>query len=274
MKKLRIALTLTCCVLGQTAHAGLLQSTAIENSFFGGGIVAGGTIESESNSIDRTLMYSYETNYGQAYNQVWAGASMGGGNGQGNGTYGGIGTRGQFTIDDIVISYTGSDTLESNMVEGSVHTTNYVNVIKGFSPTGVSASSFNLGLRVQGSYYSIEKKGESLIDNLFAWNINKSFLLNDPFSLYFSSALSASVFNYTTEGYYKSSLGGSPVFILPDGFSANSADGTIVDNYYMGYNPLSVNTTQVPEPPTSILLLLAAGIFFFQLKKVNLEEKK
>ena len=49
-------------------------------------------------------------------------------------------------------------------------------------------------------------------------------------------------------------LGGSPALILPPGYFANSADGSIVDNYFVGTqsgNP----ATQVPAPAPYLLLL-------------------
>lgn len=55
---------------------------------------------------------------------------------------------------------------------------------------------------------------------------------------------------------YSFALGGSPVFILPEGYTANSADGAIVNNYYVGFDPFAVDT--VPEPSTLMLLMSAA----------------
>ncbi|AYA66525.1 hypothetical protein DS731_08565 [Alteromonas sp. RKMC-009] len=50
-------------------------------------------------------------------------------------------------------------------------------------------------------------------------------------------------------------LGGSPAFVLPDGFYANSLDGTIVDNYFVG-NVASLPATAVPAPATWLLFAI------------------
>lgn len=61
-----------------------------------------------------------------------------------------------------------------------------------------------------------------------------------------------------------SSFDGSPVFDLPEGYTVNSADGMIVNNYYMGPTPL----TAVPLPAAGVLFLSGLGLLAgLKLKK-------
>lgn len=69
-------------------------------------------------------------------------------------------------------------------------------------------------------------------------------LVDQPVSLSLAASISVRVeggFN-TRDGTFTVSLGGSPVFLLPEGYVANSIDGRVVDNFYVG----PVNA--VPEP--------------------------
>ncbi len=267
MKKLMVMLAVLCALFVQVAQAGLIKSYAYETTVFNG-YAGGPLLNKSSNLLNRTLVANYITSSGSYNTQTWAGASQGSGNS--TRFNGGFVNYSSSKINDIIISYTGNNQLRSNSVNGSVHVSNAVNVD---GDTGVLASSFfGINLLVAGNRASSNLTGNDLINNLFTWSTNMNFLLNQAFSLEIDSRLRVQG-GTQRSGYYKTALGGSPVFILPTGFSANSADGSIVDNYYVGYNPLAANTpsTPVPEPPTSILLLLAAGVFFFQLKKVHLE---
>ena len=58
-------------------------------------------------------------------------------------------------------------------------------------------------------------------------------------------------------GSVKVRLGGSPVFVLPTGYTANSVSGSIVNNLYTGFDPFANNSISVPEPSSLILLLIA-----------------
>lgn len=73
---------------------------------------------------------------------------------------------------------------------------------------------------------------------------------------------------YFGTGNYSFALGGSPVFILPEGYTANSADGTIVDNYYVGFDPFAASTTPVPEPST--LMMLLSGLVLLVGRRLSL----
>lgn len=56
----------------------------------------------------------------------------------------------------------------------------------------------------------------------------------------------------TRKGTFTVSLGGSPVFVVPEGYTANSIDGSVVDNFYVG--PVDA----VPEP-TSLTIAAMLG---------------
>ncbi|MEM6332121.1 MAG: hypothetical protein AAF823_02135 [Planctomycetota bacterium] len=76
-------------------------------------------------------------------------------------------------------------------------------------------------------------------------------LVDQPITLTLAASISVRVegeFN-SRKANFTVALGGSPVFLLPEGYVANSVDGSVVDNFYVGpINP-------VPEPGT-----LAAGL--------------
>jgi hypothetical protein len=84
--------------------------------------------------------------------------------------------------------------------------------------------------------------------------------VNQSFSLSWTTDMLIKNIEILGHGYfgtanYSFALGGSPVFILPDGYTANSTDGAIVDNYYVGFDPFAKSTTAVPEPNTLIMLM-------------------
>jgi len=268
MKKIILILMLLNAVIIPTAYAGLMKAVANELSY--GSWSGGDIVENNNNDFNRTLTALYDSSSSHVSSQVWAGASDG--QGDSNKWQGGFDSIGEFNIDDIVISYTGEEPLVSNQINGSYHITSFVDVLGS-----LGHSYFDIVLRGQhGGNYFNSSTGNDLVNNLFTWNINSSFTLNQAFSLRVSSHLLVSNIllegGFVGSGNYKTALGGSPVFILPTGYTANSADGTIVNNYYVAHNPFNI-ATPVPEPSTSILLMIAALIFFTQLKR-ELSEKK
>ncbi|MEO0587086.1 MAG: hypothetical protein AAF078_05550 [Planctomycetota bacterium] len=76
-------------------------------------------------------------------------------------------------------------------------------------------------------------------------------LVDQPITLTLAAGISIRVegeFN-SRKANFTVALGGSPVFLLPEGYVANSVDGSVVDNFYVGpINP-------VPEPGTLAALL-------------------
>ncbi|PCI62411.1 MAG: hypothetical protein COB35_04185 [Gammaproteobacteria bacterium] len=67
-------------------------------------------------------------------------------------------------------------------------------------------------------------------------------------------------------------LGGSPVFMLPTGYTVNSKSANIINNWYKGFDPLAKNVA-VPEPSTLSILLLALLFFTIRLFKTNIKHK-
>lgn len=176
--------------------------------------------------------------------------------------YGGVGLYSTFTIDEITITYTGNQTAATH-VSGKNHITYQAD----FAPHLNGNSTFSLGAYGSGLSYT----GKTLyadgqepmggvweIDRLFAVGTNNITLtINSELRIAnqlpeVQSAVRSSYGSFTTV------LGGSPVFILPEFYSANSADGSIVDNMYVGFNPFANNNVNVPEPGT--LFLLATGL--------------
>ncbi|MCF2948032.1 PEP-CTERM sorting domain-containing protein [Paraglaciecola aquimarina] len=177
---------------------------------------------------------------------------------------GGIRLFSTFTIDDIVISYTGNQTAETH-VPGEHHITYHAN----FAPHLNGNSTFSLG--AQGSGFSYTGKtlyadGQEPLSGV--WDIKGLYAVGTNLTLTIFSELS--IANQLPEvqsavrssyGGFATVLGGSPVFILPEFYSANSADGSIVDNMYVGFNPLASdvhNSVSVPEPGT--LCVFATGL--------------
>ncbi|MGK0304467.1 MAG: hypothetical protein ACI8UG_000198 [Gammaproteobacteria bacterium] len=71
---------------------------------------------------------------------------------------------------------------------------------------------------------------------------------------------------YFGVGGYSFALGGSPVFVLPDGYTANSADGVIVNNYYVGFDPFTKDTSAVPGPGT--LIIVMSGLVLLASRRI------
>jgi len=76
--------------------------------------------------------------------------------------------------------------------------------------------------------------------------------VDQPFVMTLTTTIRARVENEarTERGFFSLSLGGSPVFELPEGYTANSASAQIVDNFYVG------PSIRVPEPSSGLLMML------------------
>lgn len=172
---------------------------------------------------------------------------------------GGVGLYSTFTLDDIIITYTGNGTSATH-VSGQQHITYSAN----FAAHLNGNSTFSLGAWGSGFSYqgqTLYADGSAPLSGVFV--IDGLFAVNTPFTLSIISELR--IANRVPEvqsavasssGGFTTVLGGSPVFNLPEFYSANSADGSIVNNMYMGFNPLVANVpVGVSEPGTIILFI-------------------
>lgn len=90
--------------------------------------------------------------------------------------------------------------------------------------------------------------GGSIDPGNYGFSDTASVTVGVPFSLYLSANQRTSVgAPGSATAHYTFYFGGSPVIVVPEGYVANSADGQIVDNLYMG---------PVPEPGGLTIALL------------------
>lgn len=201
----------------------------------------------------------------------YAGTGFSGGVGESDLWYGGFRMGGQMRIDDITISYRGINAEASitDRVRAAVH------VIYDMQST-FGSSHFNM--QIDFSNTLSERQSKNIVDEseTGVWETFFDLSVNVPFYLLLSNDLL--VGNRWIEGKFKGKanfntlLGGSPVFNLPDGFFANSADGSIVDNYYVGSDPFVTpsDPTLVPEPTTSFLFgICLIGLGFRKFNTVR-----
>lgn len=121
--------------------------------------------------------------------------------------------------------------------------------------------------------------GSLIFGNTSVWE-TKSFAVSvgNAYGFKINSELTFPVYNdirgpgqHFGSGSAKVRLGGSPVFVLPEGYTANSVSGNIVNNWYTGFDPFATNQVSVPEPTTKILLLMALGFLVLNKRKLKRE---
>lgn len=167
-----------------------------------------------------------------------------------------------FSLDDIIITYSGNG-LAPTHIPGQLHITYSANFASHLNGN----STFSLGVLGSGLSYTgktLYADGSAPLNGVFEVDVN--FAVGTNLFLQVNSELTIanrlpevqSVVQ-SSNGGFATVLGGSPVFNLPEFFSANSVDGTIVNNMYVGYNPLKA--TSVTEPGALFLLCSAiAGL--------------
>ncbi len=176
-----------------------------------------------------------------------------------------------FTIPDITIDYRGIDTEEKN-VPGKLHVTTNLH---GFGWHTVDMFALISGNYNSGSLKRVVDAVEGdiaisgLVSEFSGWNlpVDEMFDLSlqttvasgsrqVPLLIHEVGVKTRSHLNWSVV------LGGSPAFILPTGYYANSADGSIVDNYFVGNMP-SASTGNIPSasvPSPGTLILFSAGL--------------
>jgi hypothetical protein len=139
------------------------------------------------------------------------------------------------------------------------------------------ASSFRFGVDITGDsspydfsnlFYQSGIFGRTNVyTKVFDFQVNQSFDLQYDISMIVKN-IEVEQSQFLGAGSYNFALGGSPVFVLPEGYTANAADGTIVNNYYVGFNPINANTPNVPEPSTfAIFALGITGLVSRKLRR-------
>lgn len=253
------AIAITLLVTSLPATASLIQSKvlAFNQSSQGFGDFNG----VNENSLSKAS-YSQTDPYGGFYRgQTTTGFGWASGSASSQIVDGGVRLLSTFTLDDIMITYTGSGTAATH-VAGQHHITYSAN----FAAHLNGSSTFSLGADGSGFSYqgrtlyadgSAPLSGVFAVDGLFAVGTNLTLTIYSELSIAnrlpdVQSAVRSSSGGFTTV------LGGSPVFNLPEFYSANSADGTIVNNMYVGFNPLADDSVSVPEPGT--LLMFVSGL--------------
>jgi hypothetical protein len=254
------AIATTLLVTSLPATASLIQSKvlAFNQSSQGFGDFNG----VNENSLSKASYSQTDPDGGFYRGQTTTGFGWASGSASSRIVRGGVRLFSTFTLDDIMITYTGSGAADTH-VFGQHHITYsanfaaHLNSISTFSllASGSGFSSTGKTLYADGA---APLSGVWGIDGLFAVGTNLNLTIHSELLIANSvpdvqSAVSSS------SGGFATVLGGSPVFNLPEFYSANSADGTIVNNMYVGFNPLAANNNvSVPEPAT--LLVFVGGL--------------
>lgn len=172
--------------------------------------------------------------------------------------------RGRFFIDDITISYRGIDPQFQNLnrVNANLHLSLDTDFIG-------NSTGFNVFATMNGQPRQQTIGAGFLNDALinftsFGLPINQLFSLDVTASILIRSIYQETKNAHIARANWSLVLGGSPAFILPEGFFANSADGSIVDNYFVGNS----GPSNVPEPALGALLLTGFGMLL-RLKKAH-----
>ena len=180
------------------------------------------------------------------------------------------------TIDNILItSIDGSLIIDPSSlpIPAEFHARYSATMARGVAD---NSSYFRFGVGIGGSW---DFNNNFYGDRIYGGGVSgiySRFLdlpVNQSFSLSWTTDMIIKNIEILGSGYfgtanYSFALGGSPVFILPEGYTANSADGAIVNNYYVGFDPFAVDTTPVPEPST--LILLMSGVVLLVRRRLSL----
>lgn len=182
-----------------------------------------------------------------------------------------------FTIPDITISYRGVDAAPSG-VNASLHVTtdivgwgnHVVDILADFTgdlagylqskrvvnQIGLNGSEINIADQVTefGNYVL---PVDQLFDLHLAVNVQS-------ISRIYPNLIDEVGIKHRGWANWSIELGGSPAFILPEGYYANSADGSIVDNYFVGANTSVINAT---SPAHLWLMLGGLGLCFLKNRK-------
>jgi hypothetical protein len=164
------------------------------------------------------------------------------------------------TIDNIYItSFDGSILTDPNEfpIPAEFHARYSARMSRGVAD---ESSYFRFGVGIGGGWDFNNFYGDRIYGLSGTYSRFLDLPVNQSFSLSWTTDMLIKNIEILGHGYfgtanYSFALGGSPVFILPDGYTANSADGAIVDNYYVGFDPFAKSTTAVPEPNTLIMLM-------------------
>jgi hypothetical protein len=164
----------------------------------------------------------------------------------------------RFEIDDLVLSYIGTE-VARDAVRGDVHLT-YSAAVGGESGAANLKLGLDLGAGTGGfrntHFLDFHEPIGGVISESRNFTLGQIFTLKFIGELVVSSKLKVTPFGhrYYAGGSYSAFLGGSPVFNLPDGYVINSADGSIVNNYYTGLGAPSA----VPVP--AAIWLMGSGL--------------
>lgn len=170
-----------------------------------------------------------------------------------------IETVASFTIPDITISYLGPGT-PTRTVDARLHATATVIAEGNISMYLSGKLGRDAGNGVNAFLYQVTEpiKITNAVIDMPGYKVPVGTPIDLKFQVQFISGTrsdynsSTNALRITSTANWNLELGGSPAIILPEGYVANSADGSIVNNYYV-----------VPTPSTSImftcgLLVLAA----------------
>ncbi len=185
-----------------------------------------------------------------------------------NGTAASVNSLANFVIPDITIDYRGVEE-HGDQVNADLHVTTNI-VGKGRHTMDISAS---LPGNTQSKRLLNDVNGQLSLTSLVTNFTGFTLPVGDLFDLSLTAFVQSISIDVTTiadgdgvrhqsDVNWSVTLGGSPAFMLPAGYYANSADGSIVDNYFVS-SSTSNPSVAIPEPKAFTLLVLAFFLLVF-----------
>jgi hypothetical protein len=157
------------------------------------------------------------------------------------------GASGTVTVEDVIFSKLPGYSAKPDTFTGTVRVRQSSSAIYGDLSASASLSAEGL----PGGSDSTFIPGEDLsfpVSDLF---------VSEPYTLQISGSVRTTT-GSPDDVFLTLVAGGSPVFDLPEGYTANSVDGMIVDGYYQG---------DVPEPGTLMLLAAGGAVVFWRFSR-------
>lgn len=195
-------------------------------------VTSTGGEDNDSGGKTSTVSFVYQSSVGSAGALLAPGGMYLYSHNQGSLTRGSA--SGTVTVEDVIFSKLPGYSTKPDTFTGTVRVRQSTSAIYGDLSASASLSAEGL----PGGSDSTFIPGEDLSFPV------SSLFVSEPYTLRITGSVRTST-GSPDDVFLALVAGGSPVFDLPEGYTANSVDGQIVDSYYEG---------EVPEPGTLALL--------------------